>query len=772
MKVVQVRRLQLLAACFGTLLAACDSSELRGQLVLTFQTDMAMPKQIDTVDVRVMLRGNRVQYMNSYAVGPGNDEYRVPGTLTLLAGEDPNLPITVRIAGSKDNRWRTYREITTTVPSDRVAELRMPIQWLCNESAMPQPVSEPDGMGGTITRIVSQCDDGTTCKAGRCVPNTVDSGTLPDYDPGNTFGGAGSPENGVCFDTIACLSGGAAVVPDDDCTVSKPDGERINLGLRVADGGICDSENTTCFVPLDGRSDEGWLPAPDGTRLQLPAAVCDRIAERKLLAVYSSTDCATKSESMPPCGEWSSVPGERAIEPSEQAAPWPRAQLVANLVKRGEVVCCPLLRASDKLYTCGCPAAAAASGTLYELAPGSTSASAFAIDGRPNWASAVHMGTFYWAADRRIDFMAIAPSAARASYMAPGGLYADGLLLADAQGVYVQTSGVDTSSDDQTSVKLVSIGYDGGTRQDGLGNRVVRQFSQDDGAFYVAVNRDQLVPRGMPFERASSVVRIDKSSHTFTTVLEEQKLTIVDQTYHGYLGVVSDGSTLFASFATAADSSGRLRLRILRLPDAASASSTDPAPLYELEVPASPRTTTLRLLGAADGALVFARDEYDSEPVRVRSASVLVIPEGSTVVRYVADFVSDSPAPGFASDADSVYWLNNSGALFSLARSAHRALVGLGGVHGRRHLRTRRHPRLRPQRHTSLQRQVRVEQRVHGPELPRIESPVVRQLRHPNPRLQQQHRALVGLGRVQRPRRLPAERRARLRQRRLASVRL
>ena len=64
--------------------------------------------------------------------------------------------------------------------------------------------------------------------------------------------------------------------PDDQCTVAMPSGGAgVNVGLRVADDGICDTTGTTCFVPLDGSSAEGWTEQ-DG-RIALPPAVCAKL---------------------------------------------------------------------------------------------------------------------------------------------------------------------------------------------------------------------------------------------------------------------------------------------------------------------------------------------------------------------------------------------------------------------------------------------------------------------------------------------------------------
>jgi hypothetical protein len=672
------------SACVAA--GGCEkAAETPGQLVVTFQTDMAMPDQIDNVFVLVTRHG-RVDHMNHYRVGPADGEYRVPGTLTLVAAKTLTEPVTVTVAGSRSGVWRTFREVVTTIPDGRVAELRMPVQWLCNESAMPQNVSTPDGMGGVVNHVLSNCADGTTCKAGRCEVNSVDSTKLPSYQHENVFGGAADPKDGQCFETVECLSAGVAVTPDSaDCTIAKPDIEdgHINVGLRVADGGICDASSgmsTACFVPLDGNDAEGWTLSEDGQRLQLPPAVCDRIADRTVLAVYTSGVCPTKTDRVPPCGEWSSVPSTHAVAPAHAAAlgtgsgssadanAWPSAELITTLLPPGSTLCCPLMSDQAKLYTCTCPKNDPAHATVVSLDPNHPSPKRTTFAQQPTAAAVVHADTLYWAEDKQISHVGMtAGGATPSSFSTPGTLYTDGVMLADADGVYALASGAGTAA----PVLLLRVGYDGALNsQDPLGNRVVKQFAQDEHAFYAGLNVDQLVPDGQSFQRISSLVRIDKTSHARSTVLKEQIMTISDPYYSGYLGVVSDGSTLFAEFESVPGPDGNEHLQIIRVDAGGGSAAIDPVPIYDL--PASPsHYTILQLLGAVDGAVVFARYELQADAQKaLRSSSVMAIPAGSRSARFIADFAGDSPASGLAVDDDRIYWLNQTGRLFGFDRKA------------------------------------------------------------------------------------------------------
>ncbi len=56
-----------------------------------------------------------------------------------------------------------------TVPTDRIALMRMPLHWLCSEK--------------------TDCEKLESCIAGVCQDATTDSNDLPDYTPALVFGG-------------------------------------------------------------------------------------------------------------------------------------------------------------------------------------------------------------------------------------------------------------------------------------------------------------------------------------------------------------------------------------------------------------------------------------------------------------------------------------------------------------------------------------------------------------------------------------------------------
>ncbi len=292
--------LSLLGACG---VAGC-SAETKGGLMLAVQTDMKVPEDIDFIEIEVRSLG-RTQYQDRFRLGP--KDLRLPATLAVISGSNPSNPVTIRLVsrqGGEQGRVRTLREVVTTAPSDRVATLNLPIQWLCDGQA--EEVKDAEG-----THIDSTCPDAETCVSGRCVSQKLDSSSLPDFTPEQVFGGGEGPNDGRCFDTLGCFANGAvAEVEQTSCTILRPEGTTVNVGLLLPAGsdGICGTE--ACIVPLD--ADLGTSPIQTGWREQqgrivLPQAVCDKLATGEIIDVAVETRCPTKNAGLPTCGPWSAV---------------------------------------------------------------------------------------------------------------------------------------------------------------------------------------------------------------------------------------------------------------------------------------------------------------------------------------------------------------------------------------------------------------------------------------------------------------------------------
>jgi hypothetical protein len=654
---------------------ACRSDAAApGQLVVSFQSDMAMPDMIDTIHVQVASRGGALLLDTDYEIGGKQDQDRVPGTLTLVAGKDPSETVTVRVAGVKDTKWRTFRELTSTIPQDRIAQLRMPVQWLCFDQV--QTVSVPDATGATVTRMLSTCDDGFTCKAGRCQPNTVDSTSLPTYSEPEVFGGANNPNDGSCYDTITCTEGGSIVTPDADCTIPNPHSDHLNIGLRVAENGICDnsSEDTLCFVPLDANSDEGWTVTTAGDRVQLTPGVCDALQSRKVIAVYVSTDCVPKNERNPPCGDWSSVPSNRSTitSTSTTVKMLPTPQLVTSLVTNdvSGQLCSPLIADGSSLYACTLDSGKA---TLHSLQLSAAQVQNTSLLTVPTLASTVYNGTLYWLDSH--NYLVNMQSATDTSALPtpqtlPGSPYDKQTLLADSTGLYMLATGV-TNTQDTTPVQLFTTGLDGKLKDmEPIGIVPVLQLAQNDSALFVIVDvGDTPTDNGQPFTRTSSVLRIDKTDHTKrATVLGPNSITVTDKARGGFLGVQADNMYAYAVYETAAAADNTVHLQLFRIDASATTAVANPTPIYDLQVQAP--FTQLRLIGSVAGVLVLARVELESNMLATRSSTLSVVPANDPTQRILAVYTGDFPTQGIAADDNNVFWLNDTGRLYKLDRSA------------------------------------------------------------------------------------------------------
>jgi hypothetical protein len=274
-------------------------------LVIAIDTDMAIPAQLDALHIEVYAHGE-LEFTQQYEVGP--NQATLPATLSLVSRNIGDDPVSVRVATSKlgddGMEWRTFREAITTIPRDRIATLRMPLQWLCKGQA--EAVEDGDDSPLRRERAQSTCEDGQTCRAGTCVASEVDLASLPDYAPEELYGGGATPEAGSCFDTVGCMQEASTATPDDDCTIERPSTDRLNVALRVTDGGICTADAGDCYVPLNADDPEGWQRQDE--RVKLPAAVCDKLREGAVSTVLVSDTCKSKTEAVPTCGPWSDVP--------------------------------------------------------------------------------------------------------------------------------------------------------------------------------------------------------------------------------------------------------------------------------------------------------------------------------------------------------------------------------------------------------------------------------------------------------------------------------
>ena len=642
---------------------SCES-EIRGQLVVSLETDMALPDQIDQLRLQVLVHG-RTHHEQDYQLGGSANSVRLPATLTLLAGEDPALSVIVRVAGSKGGQFRTFREVTTTVPYGRLTHVRMPLQWLCDQTA-EKVSSDP-----LSTAVRSTCDAGKSCVAGECVFSVVDSHGLPEFAARNVYGGGETPKDGKCFDTLPCMITGNAVEPDTDCSIELPQWNNLNVALRVPRSGICDDSGSVCFVPLDGNSLEGWLIDSEKRRIRLRKPVCDKLALGLISGVYVSTQCPTKTAADPPCGEWSSVT-TKGEQPADSAlARAPQVGLIAKLDPDTDgTVCCPLLSDDKGLYSCTCTSETQARVLHIDPSDGSKtlafSVSPPAAREHERFAAALAKGDFFWAFDGMIERVDRDGSVSKI-LLQDADTYDDSPLLSDESGLTVLAN---RAKGGDAPVQVLHVTYDGSVKPlDTGGNHPVPQFAQSSDAVYVATDVDvQKTPTGS-IDRTSTVVRIDKRTGARTQLVPDEHLATPRIEHGGYLGVQMGSNMLYALFETAAVQTGMTGMQVRGI-DPSSRSAASPTVLYE--VPIDPSHTRLIMLGLADNTPILARIEYatiTNETGTVRSASIFAMPGAGEPPRILADLANDTPLQGIVGDERRIYVLSRGGALLGIART-------------------------------------------------------------------------------------------------------
>jgi hypothetical protein len=327
--------------CAASLALACAlagcSGKTKGQVILALQTDMSMPEDVTKVKIEVKADGVS-RFDNIFIIDPNQaTAEQIPATLSVVAGEKESETIELKIVALRDlpgggDEPRTLSKTVTTIPKERIAMLRVPMQWLCTDQDGDFITDLGDG------EYESACDPvggkEASCVAGGCKDVHIDSSHLPDFAADAVFGGSDEPgSGGKCFPTEQCFNlGEEDLVPDADCVVTydPPSDEILNFAILAVNGGICSGSH--CYVGLDKNRDFGWFEleegetsggadspqrAPLGRRFQLPQGVCTRIADGRAVGVRVSTadECqVTKTAKYPTCGPWSSV-GKDIDEP-------------------------------------------------------------------------------------------------------------------------------------------------------------------------------------------------------------------------------------------------------------------------------------------------------------------------------------------------------------------------------------------------------------------------------------------------------------------------
>jgi hypothetical protein len=522
---------------------------------------------------------------------------------------------------------------------------------------------------------VTNCPDGFTCLAGSCQPTRVLPEELPSFDSSLVLGGMDDLTPAECFDTVPCMAGGMLVSPDDECTVARPDGDDINVALRVVHDGLCDSMNRMCFVPLDMGSDEGVTL--EGSRLKLPIAVCAKLRQGLVRGVYVSTACASKRASNPPCAPSSAVSYDHAIMPARVTVPVTADELKQLPMSNGQrQPCCTLTSDGNMLYACACDRDDKTSAELFQVTMHSGLVGSLgtlrANRGKPFFAAEAFKGSLYWVVDRQVRKTSLTQGAATMSFPVSAGLspYENASVLVDDSAVYAVAGDDGGKIPFQVSVTDPSTGAAKATLPTGDGIGSIFQLDQDADSIYMVRNTDppmESIVAGMSFTRGSRLIRVSKGMAQYTVVLPQKMVATSSTSHGGYLAVQVDGTKLYTLYEDSPRGDGSSVVQLLRIDLGNPMASAMPEMLWSMTI--NPKVTTLVLQGVVEDVAVLLR----SDSVTTSSGTTGIwsfISIGPTAQRIVADFNEPAPVPGLAFDDTKLYWLNQTGTIYSFSKSA------------------------------------------------------------------------------------------------------
>ncbi len=318
--------------------AVACSAPSKGALILAISTDMQAPKDVDVVSVYVETAG--VVKFNYLGRVLPDGTVSLPSTLAIVEPDDDTAQVRIRVTAFQTQsdgsaNARVLRDVLTTVPHERTALLRVPLNLLDfgnvtrDAPRHPRPrsaerrargrhddVRADDPVPTDPGYLMPKCDYNQlqqTSVAGSCVSATVDSTSAPDYSDDQVFGPGGTLGNSpACFDVAKCFHQAmqmdmSAITMADDGSCSfaitpSETGQSWNCALATTDGtGNCIGANggPPCLVPLESDQDEGFTVHP-GTNVTMVAGACQKLFNGAQLLLDKSS-CQTKVESSPIC---------------------------------------------------------------------------------------------------------------------------------------------------------------------------------------------------------------------------------------------------------------------------------------------------------------------------------------------------------------------------------------------------------------------------------------------------------------------------------------
>jgi hypothetical protein len=322
-----IRRTYAVVGMLGAASALqCTETKQLGGLSLAITTDVAAPKDLDSIRLYVLANGITV-FSTAGEVTP-TGAVRFPATITLQEPKDPATIFNIRVVGYKGGQARVLRSVTTKVPERQFRQLRIPLSFLSYGSA--------NGSGDLATKALpTRCDieQGETDVAGICTKlvffdmeklekfderTVFGSGSAPVFNPDD--GGVSRQSDGNCFNVAKCFAAATPLMPDGQCRVRNL-GPRMNIGLSTENIGVpTDNYRNIVVFDMDAESQFGEVRpelVDNAAFFQLPKIVCDRMktpGPEQITEIYGSIQCAPKSRNVPLCGPASATQTELPAE--------------------------------------------------------------------------------------------------------------------------------------------------------------------------------------------------------------------------------------------------------------------------------------------------------------------------------------------------------------------------------------------------------------------------------------------------------------------------
>jgi hypothetical protein len=249
-------------------------------LVLESEPKLGDKKEIDSLEI-VGSRADSFPLVETYSFASEPLRASLPGTLVITKpeSEDASDEIVVTVQARLGGKTVFYYQARLNYVDQETRMLRIPLRYSC--------------MG------ISPCSSArATCRAGKCVPDAVNSAELPVFSADLAIGYEG--ESTTCFDKrdTKCRANIKAVdlngFQAGGCVFNDIDPNKFNVFAHWKSTTF-DGESV-----LDANSEEGWQPGSSPSQAKLSESMC-QLVDKTIVELFTSDACAPKSKNQPIC---------------------------------------------------------------------------------------------------------------------------------------------------------------------------------------------------------------------------------------------------------------------------------------------------------------------------------------------------------------------------------------------------------------------------------------------------------------------------------------